>query len=209
MTRDAGPDLPQLPIKAHIPPHKLQSTPSKDMLHFVEVQESSGRLNSAARSQVKSFLMRKTHDIRRSHQKSVKNRYRPLAAHCNPEHHKRAINDAYGHSTTLQPPHSNSQPNPKMTVSAPNKTPSNPSTDSRLEVTQASAHKFTIDVKCAQCGCVILQRPSIGREDNFITYHNDPRTLLDTSLGDPFDSSPISLSYRQHELVHHCMVSLA
>jgi hypothetical protein len=82
-----------------------------------------------------------------------------------------------------------------------------PSTDSTLLVAQGPVILNSSNVACTQIGGLLRQTPLVGREGKLLNRHDSPRTLLDSNLGDPFDSSPVSMTHRMHELIHHCMLT--
>lgn len=219
VTHDVGSALSQLRNNGFIPPNvrskpskhstpeNVQSKSGKVMFSFVEVHESSGKLNTATSSHVRSVVMRKYHEKRRSLQRPAKNRHRPIEISCNHEQH--TGDNAYENFTTFQRPHFDHQPAETYFLASSNRKASSEETELKRETDQGTRTVATNDAVCAQCGWVLHQTPSDGRAKDIVKHIAGPRTLLDNNLGDPFDSASISLTPRTRELAHHCKISQA
>lgn len=207
-TRNAGPTLSQLSRKKPTPT-AVSSKSSKVLFSFVEVHESSGKLNTATSSHVRSVVMRKYHEKRRSLQRPGKNRQRLIAASCQHEEHMHAIDNPSEDSKMFQRRYSDAQPAETYSLPAPNTPPSSPDVEPKIEAYQAPRIVATSDAICAQCGWVMHQTPLNSRGNQIVERLGDPRTLLNNYLPDPFDSCAIPLTPRTQELAHHCKSSQA
>jgi hypothetical protein len=191
----------------HSTPENVQSKSGKVMFSFVEVRESSGKLNTATSSHVRSVVMRKHHEKRRSLNRPAKNRHRPIAISCN---HKHPTSDnACENFITFHRPHFDPLPAGAYFLTSSNRKASSQETELNRETGQGTRTVATSDAVCAQCGWVLHQTPLNRREKDIVKHIAGPRTLLDNNLGDPFDSASISLTPRMRELAYHCKISQA
>jgi hypothetical protein len=189
-------------------PENIPSKSSKAVFSFVEVHESSGKLNTATSSHVRSMVMRKYHEKRRNLRGSIKNRHRPIAASCNHEQPLHAIDSTPERFSTFQRPYFDPQPAKTYFLAPPNRTGSTQETEPEIKANQDPRTIGTSNTVCTQCGWVMHQTPSKGRENEIVKRLEGPRTLLDNNRRDPFDSASIQLTPRTCELAHYCKSSL-
>lgn len=175
------------PLK-HTTSSGTPSRPNKAEFNFIEVHDSSGKLNSSARSHVRSVVMRKHHEQRRNLPKPAKSGLRNLAPSCN-----------HGNDRPLLDLQPELDIKPLIGRNGPR---FNRVRDQKLDPKTKSM--ATGIVACTECGRTQPQTQPITGNPQLIKHIAGLRTPLDGNFGDPFDSAAISLTPRTRELAHHC-----
>ena len=165
------------PIKRKAPkrPKKHPTT----RFEFISIHGPTGKREVSAHTKVRAHAMRRVHELRRASAATKNQGSLRLERFPTPDY---------------VDIHSGSSPRPSKEILL----------ISHVDMPAAQGPRSHLLVSCTQCG--ILQLATAPADNRMVLPHviTGPKSILGAGTLDPFASTPLAISHRMHELLHHC-----